>query len=139
MRRPLLATDGYMSNYLDSVEDIAKEAKQEYPNPRLHHDQRAEWITESVDGSAWIIYDAKNEEVLRQTENEPDGSEVREMAGPDADWRKMRQIAAFMAMEADVHEALRELDEAGDEEEDEGTRAESERRQARRKRGLFPE
>jgi len=97
-------------DYWDSVESIAEEAKSEYPDPRRDHDGRVEWISESVDGSQWIIYTYKNEIVINATDNESDGEEVAEMAGPGADWRKQRMVAAFMAMERDVWDKLRELD-----------------------------
>jgi hypothetical protein len=32
------------------------------------------------------------------------------MSKADAAWRNMRQVAAYLAMEADIYEALRELD-----------------------------
>jgi len=99
-----------MSAYWDTVKAIAEEARQEYPDPDRDRDDRMQWIHESVDGSEWIIYYAKNEVVLSETDNEPDDREVAEMA-PGKGWKDMRQIAAFLAMEADVHQELRELDE----------------------------
>ena len=94
-------------NYQQAVDEIAEEARKQYPDP--DDDQRDEYIGESVDGSWWIIYYAGHEEVLQSTDNEPDGAEVREMAPADADWRKMRQIAAYIAMERDVREAFDSL------------------------------
>lgn len=38
------------------------------------------------------------------------------MTGPESDWKQMRTIAAFLAMEGDVWEVLRELDEKEPEE-----------------------
>jgi hypothetical protein len=99
------------TGYLDAVDAIAREAIEEYPDPEGQHDERARWVTESVDGSEWIIYDAKNEQVLESTRNEPDARDVRAMSAPDADWKTMRTLAAFLAMEADVHQRIRELDE----------------------------
>ena len=112
------------SEYWDDVRSIAEEIREEYPNPRRHHNERVEAVTENVDGSEWIIYTANHEIVLRETDNEPDDRDVRAMSGEDADWRTMRQTAAFLAMEMDVHKALRELDrEAEEAEEEEETEA----------------
>ena len=91
--------------YWQTVEDIAKEALDEHGD----EDEARDYITESVDGSYWVIYYHANEVVLETSKNEPDGDEVAAMAGPDADWRKMRMIAAYMAMEIDVMEALDDL------------------------------
>ena len=95
-------------NYQQAVDDIAEEAFKQYTE-NVPYNQRDEYISESVDGSWWIIYFAGHEEVLQSTDHEPDGAEVREMAPADADWRKMRQIAAYIAMERDVREALDSL------------------------------
>ena len=94
--------------YLQSVEDIAKECRDEYPDP--NDDDRDTYISESVDGSYWIIYYSANEIVLEASENEPDGEEVAELAGDGADWRRLRMIAAYSAMEADVRESVAALD-----------------------------
>lgn len=109
-----------MSDYWDTVRAIAEEVREQYPNPRRHHNERSEHIFESVDGSSYIIYYAENEDVLRETHNEPDDDEVASMGGPDRGWKDLRQTAAFLAMERDVWQTLQELDkEAEDEEEDE--------------------
>ena len=78
-------------------------------------DDRREKVWESVDGHQYVIYYAFHEEVLRHTANEPYGDEARELCKPDADWRDMRQVAVFLAMEADVHEELRRLEEEKEE------------------------
>lgn len=98
-----------MSDYRDDVKAIAQDCIDNYPDP--DDDGRHDFIHESVDGSQWVIYYSRNEEVLSISRNEPDGREVQAMAGADADWRQLRTIAAYMAMEADVWEAVRELDE----------------------------
>ena len=105
-----------MSDYWDTVRSIAEEVRKEYPNPERHHNERSEYIFESVDGSSYIIYYAENEDVLRETNNEPDNAEVASMARPDGGWKDMRQTAAFMAMERDVWEVLNELDREAEEE-----------------------
>lgn len=93
-------------SYRESVENIAKEAIDEYPDDE---EGRKEYVNQSVDGSHWVIYYHANEIVLQASSNEPDGDEVREMSKPDADWRDMRMLAAFMAMEADVNEEIEKL------------------------------
>lgn len=99
-------SDWSQQDYWDTVEVIAEEAMEQYPDDESG---RQEFVTESVDGNEYIIYSGANEVVIEATGNEPDGAEVSEMAGPDADWRKQRMIAAYMAMEADVMEKLQDL------------------------------
>ena len=94
-----------IQEYWQSVEAIAKDALDEHED----EDDAREYITESVDGSHWIIYYHANEIVLDATSNEPDGAEVRAMSADDADWRQMRMLAAFMAMEIDVMGKLDDL------------------------------
>jgi hypothetical protein len=109
-----------MSGYWDTVKAIAEEIHDEYPDPDDDHNERADRVHEDVDGSQWIIYYNKNDTVLNETHNYPDDRDVREMAGDTGDWKKMRTVTAFLAMEADVYEVLKELDdEAEDEEVDE--------------------
>jgi hypothetical protein len=100
------------NGYLKTVKSIAEECQTEYPDP--DDDARHDYIHESVDGNQYVIYYSANEVVLETSANEPDGAEVREMTASDADWRQMRVVAAFMAMEADVREALERLDEQAD-------------------------
>lgn len=109
-----------MSEYWDTVRAIAEEVREEYPHPDRHHNQRSEYIFESVDGSSYIIYYNENEEVLNETHNEPDNDEVASMSRSGGNWKDMRQTAAFLAMERDVWEALKELDEEAEDEEEEG-------------------
>ena len=103
------------SDYLRTVADIAKEAIAEYPGPGgnfdlvaayfppTHDDEaRREYVSESVDGSEYIIYYSANEIVLQASQNEPDGAEVRALRRKDAGWRTLRTLAAYLAMEADV-------------------------------------
>lgn len=107
-----------VSEYWDTVRTIAEEIREAYPNPRRHHNERVDRVHEDVDGNSYIIYYAENEDVLRETHNEPDPRDVRAMSAPDADWKQMRTIAAYLAMEADVFEVLQELDEAAEDEEE---------------------
>ena len=100
--------------YWESVRSMAEDVKDNCPDPN-DDECRSRYIHESVDGSGWIIYTSENETVLKETNNEPDPREVRGMTGPDADWKEMRTVAAFLAMEADVWEELRELDEKSEE------------------------
>jgi hypothetical protein len=87
------------SDYLRTVTAIAEEAIEEYPGDE---DTRRDYVSESVDGSEYVIYYSANETVLQASDNEPDGAEVRAMSAKDADWRTMRTLAAYLAMEADV-------------------------------------
>ena len=63
-------------------------------------------MSETVDGSEYIIYYSANEIVLEASDNEPDGAEVRAMSADDADWRTQRTLAAYLAMELDVLEEM---------------------------------
>ena len=93
------------TEYRDSVNTIALEAFTE------NREDPQEYISESVDGSSWIIYYNGNDSVIEFSSNEPDGADVREMSAPDADWRQMKMTAAYLAMEADVNDAFARLEE----------------------------
>jgi hypothetical protein len=106
--------------YWQTVGDIADEAIDEYPAEALSARLRGhfyrdndddscasqEYVQESVDGSEYIIYYHRNDEVLANTKNEPDAADVRAMSDDDADWRKMRMTSAYLAMEADVMQEM---------------------------------
>jgi hypothetical protein len=87
------------SDYLRTVTAIAEEAVAEHPGDE---DTRRDYVSQSVDGSEYIIYYGAHETVLDASDNEPDGAEVRAMSADDADWRTMRTLAAYLAMELDV-------------------------------------
>jgi len=90
-------------NYRQAVRGIAEEAVNEYPD---QYDKRQEYVSDSVDGSEYVIYYGANEIVLAASQNEPDANDVRSMSNNDADWRTMRALAAYLAMEADVMEEI---------------------------------
>ena len=101
-------------DYWDSVRGIAEDAVDEYPTDE---EARNEYVWESVDGSQWIIYYAGHETILAESGRlEPDGSEVAATCGPNADWREMQQVAAFLAMNAEVMEAVEAILEEREEE-----------------------
>jgi hypothetical protein len=104
-----------VSDYLKTVTAIAEEAIAEHPGDTsgpaaqvneiwasVIDDERREYVSQSVDGSEFVIYYGANDTVLEATDNEPDGAEVRALSAKDADWRTMRTLAAYLAMEADV-------------------------------------
>ncbi len=95
-------------DYDSTVEAIAREVIE---NNGLDEGDWHDAVHENVDGNYYVIYYHGNEECLEATKNEPDPSEVAEMLGGDdqGDWRKVRGIAAFLALEADVYEKLREI------------------------------
>ena len=99
--------------YRETVETFAGEALE------LDEDERQTYIAQSVGGCHYIIFYGANEEVLQYSSNEPDGDEVSAMCKPDADWKDMRMMAAYLAMEADVTEKLTELIEEREEAEEE--------------------
>ena len=104
------------ADYIKTVKAIAQDAISEYPTPIEDNptpgsesweasqvvEHRHEYVSESVDGSEYVIYYGANQTVLDATDNEPDGAEIRAMSADGADWRQMRTLAAYMAMEADV-------------------------------------
>mgnify|MGYP003136616137 FL=1 len=90
-------------DYIGTVRSIAAEAIDEYPFTNgLDSEERQEYVSQSVDGNEYVIYYGANETALSASENEPDGEEVTAMSGKDADWRTMRTLATYLAMEADV-------------------------------------
>lgn len=95
-------------SYSDDVDDYARHIIEEIG---LDEDDWHDAVHETVDGSNWIIYNNRNEEVLNSSKNEPDDSDVAELLGTEqcGDWRKVRQIAAFIAMERDLREALDDI------------------------------
>lgn len=97
-------------SYLDDVESYARSIIE---NEGLNDSNWHDAVHETVDNSSWIIYYGNNEDVLDATSNEPDADDVREMLQKDSygDWQKVRQIAAFIAMERDLNEKLREIED----------------------------
>ena len=101
-------------DYIKTVDGIAEDAIKEYPfDIDAEHEgvdeEREQYVRESVDGNEYIAYYGANEIALRASQNEPDGEDVSAMSADDADWRTMRAIAAYMAMEADVMEQIERL------------------------------
>lgn len=95
-----------LADYRETVESIARDVIE---NEGIDESNWHDYIHESVDGSAFIIYYGKNEVVLEATDNEPDNDEVASMCDPKGSWRDMRQTAAYLAMERDVWDKAREL------------------------------
>ena len=90
-------------DYLKTVRDIAMEAIEEYPfTTGLNNEKRQEYVSESVDGNEYVIYYSANEIALRASDNEPDGEGVRGLSANNADWRTMKTLATYLAMECDV-------------------------------------
>jgi len=97
-------------SYRKSVRLNAKEAlkaKEEYDQPL------SEAIWEGVDGSQWIIYTARNLDVLRLADSEPSARHLWKEAD---DWRDAIQGMAFDVMRRDVRERVEELKDKKDKE-----------------------
>jgi hypothetical protein len=92
--------------YWQTVQIIAEQCKQEYPDP--NDDKRDDYIHARIAGSYWVRHYHANEVVLAASDNEPDWADIRSMTTPDAEWRELRQVAAYLAMEQDVWQALRD-------------------------------
>lgn len=98
------------TEYWADVRDVAKEALEECPD---NEEAQDDFVWESVDGSSWVIYTARNLDVLRFTSNEDAWQEFGELSPEN--WLAQ---AAFAAMLADVREALHELRADTEEEEE---------------------
>ena len=94
-------------DYIKTVQGIADDAIKEYPfTNEQHSDERQQYVSESVDSNEYVLYHNANEIALRASQNEPDGDEVSAMSANDADWRTMRTLATYLAMENDVMEEV---------------------------------
>lgn len=101
-----MSNDFTREDYHETVESIAKEAMQEKEL------DRNQFINESVDSNSYIFMYAGPPVVKEASDNFPTGmQEIAAMAGPDADFDKLLQVAAYMAMEADVYQAVEELED----------------------------
>jgi hypothetical protein len=94
-------------DYIKTVRNIAEEAIKEYPNGQ--DDERQQFVSESVDGNEYVIYYSANEIALKASDNEPDAADVRAMSANDADWRTMRMLSTYLAMESDVMEEIHKI------------------------------
>lgn len=95
--------------YNAEVERMAAEIHEHLPDPSEDHNDRVDSVTESVDGSGWVMH--APDRVLEHSEQPQDSQEAAAMAGPDADWEKVRTVAAYLVMQQDVYEALSGLDD----------------------------
>jgi len=101
-------------NYWGDVRDIAEEIYAECECD-IEANDAYDKVHEHVDGSGWLIYYNDHEKVLNETNNTPDGSEIKAMTADDATWEDMRGTAAYLAMTADVMDTLREVAEGAPE------------------------
>lgn len=104
-----------MSEYWDAVKAIARSVREEYRDPHGSKHERLESIQGHVDGSAWIVNYDLNEEVLEETRNYPDERSVASYDNNSGDWKKVRQITAYLAMVDDVLAKIEEMDEESEE------------------------
>ena len=107
----------YQDEISDIAEDIYKEAMEEHPEDE---DDRNEYImervNETVDGHQWIIYNAYSLSVYEHSSN-PDA--YQDMYGNDdlgsivADrgLLSLHTVIAYWAMQADVEQAVWQLDQ----------------------------
>lgn len=95
--------------YNAEVERMAAEIHEHLPDPSEDHNDRVDSVTESVDGSGWVMH--APDRVLEHSEQPQDSQEAAAMAGPDADWEKVRTVAAYLVMQQDVYKALSGLDD----------------------------
>ena len=104
-----IITSETRAEYWRDVDTIASEILAQHYGD---HNAICEAVHEHVDGSAWIIYTGQQLAVLMLTLNDPDGGEVAAMS--DGSWQNMQTVAAFLAMEGDVWEAIRSKEEDAD-------------------------
>lgn len=100
--------------YFATVESIAEDIVDRYPCADDDHDERCDAVHENVDGSEWVIYYAKAADVLQFSEQDPDMEEAATLNG-DRGFDMLQCVAAFMAMEADVYDAIGNLDKRNEE------------------------
>ena len=99
-----MSNDFNAEDYESTVECIAEEALQDYSG-----DSRDEFIRESVDGNSYIIYYAGNDTVKQASKNYGnDWREINAMAGDDASDDRIKTVASYEAMIADVYDWIRE-------------------------------
>lgn len=104
-----------MSEYWDAVRAIARAVRDEHRDPHGSRGERIESIRSYVDGNAWVSNYDLNEEVLEETRNYPDERDVSSLDGGSGDWKKVRQITAYVAMTDDVLAKIEEMDEESEE------------------------
>lgn len=99
-----------MKDYKDAIDSIAREI---IKDKGLNDQDWYEAVEDEVSSSWWLTYDANHETILDNTDNEPDNRDVREMLGRDdlGDWRKVREVAARLAMQNDINSKLREIED----------------------------
>lgn len=104
-KRPRRAQDSNpVKEYWGTVKAIAQEIKDEY---KQYGDIDVEqMIAEQVDGSEYIIYYAKNLEVLQNSDNADAIDEVGAEIDTSKGWQNILTQVAYYAMEADVRDAL---------------------------------
>jgi DNA-directed RNA polymerase subunit RPC12/RpoP len=104
-----MSNDYTVEDYYETVESIAKEALSE---PSRDRDQ---FIHESVDGNSYIIMYAGPPVVKEASDNWPasdmEWSEVHSLAGDSCDDDQFLQVAAYTAMEADIYQAIKAIEE----------------------------
>ena len=100
------------NDYWRSIREMAEDVLDECG---IDDNEWHDFITESVDGSDWLIYYCHHETILNATDNEPDNREVAAMADHEGDWRAFRSTAAYLAMDADVWQECRKLAEEREE------------------------
>lgn len=96
------------AEYWEHVKSIAAEAIEEQP------DDPEGFIRESVDGSAWVIYYSEARKVADFTNNAADLKDALDLSGAE-DFDSLYSAAAYLSMEADCLEELRDLQEKAEE------------------------
>ena len=92
-------------SYKDDVRSIAKDIVSDSKDS----EDWDQMIRERLDTNHWIIHLESNEEVLDNTDHEPNNRELEGMVSPDGGWREYRQVAAIVAMQRDVLQVCEEI------------------------------
>ena len=93
-------------DYWATVNGIAEDALHEHvSNDGDTHD----YVWESVDGSAWIIYTHANLKAIEFSATDASETEWHAYVKPDATWSDITAVVAFCCMLEDVNEALSSL------------------------------
>lgn len=79
---------------------------------REHGEHVAEAISESADGSYWVMNTNAALKTLEYAENQPD--EWKHLVGDDASWQEVVMVMAYTCFEMDVYDELNRRDVLSD-------------------------
>ncbi len=104
------------TEYLKEIRSLAEEAARyardgEFGTGEQAREGLSEWIWQTIDGHQWVIFAAYNFSVLDASDNDGAYVENYGSGGLVGDGVLNTVVLAYAAMEADLNEALRDLDD----------------------------